>query len=116
MIALIRTAELQDALDVFWHAHEAAEDAREGLTRRQEAGLDEHAEFLFAEADARYGALLKLAGLDERVGRLTEQEFGQDVSADYVSRRPVRVVNKAEPLTADWRESERFVDWARGAA
>lgn len=114
MAATTYTPTWAEALDEFFHAHSAAEEAR-GHTPEQRAGnaqLPSGAEFLIGEADARWDALLGLASLDT-----VEQAVGEDVASEYQGRRR-RVVSKVEPLADDWRESVGRVDWgtSRGVA
>jgi len=99
--------EVRNALAAFRAAHNAAEEARGGLTREQEAGraaLPPDVEYLIDTADTLHEALARLVGLDEIAARLTG-----DVSRDYAGRRPPRVVNEAVPTGApvDWSRSGR---------
>lgn len=105
-------ADVWAAVEAFWPAHDAAEEARLNLTRAQSAGVEElpaDAEFLFGEADDRFARLLRLTGLYERVAAI----LGPDVASLYGIRPPV--VNKVTPAQ-DWETA--VGDWgqSRGAA
>lgn len=107
-----RDPQMAQALQRFYDAHTAAEQARADLTRAQASGHDPlppGVEFLFESANSAWQELLALAGEDrEWACSRVEADLGRVSAREYTGRRrrgPGEAVTQSGPL--DWSQAGR---------